>query len=491
MLLPLRANHWDMAKAAHLLNRAGFGGSPQEIKAFCELGFEGAVASLLAARDDAEQFPKPDWAAPRNVQEMRQEMQALDPEARKMRMMEQQRMERENSVALLGWWVGRMRGTPNPLREKLTLFWHGHFATSVQKVKEPYLMWAQNETLRKNALGNFGTMTKAISRDPAMMVYLDTRESKKEHPNENFARELMELFTLGIGNYTEEDIKQAARAFTGYKIDPRDESFHWAAAQHDDGEKKFFGRTGKFDGDDIIDMILKAPACARFISKKLWEFFAYEEPGAGLLDGLAASFRGQHYEIKPLMEEIFRSAEFYSARAVRTQVKSPVQWLVGTAKILEMDLPQPPAIGNALRQLGQMPFAPPSVKGWDGGKAWITTSTLLQRYNLANFAVGNATMNVQNPRKVVTGNDKTPMRPGMDVPNRVKMDLGKIAPAELRTDAKRLVAYLCFRLFQDPLSPRETDAFVHFLDGRKDNIDDRAVRDLLHVMMSTPQFQLT
>lgn len=490
MLTPLRSGQWNLEKAAHLLNRAGFGGAPQEIKALAELGLDRAVASLLNAPDDAEQFPKPDWAAPRNLVEFRQQMRELPQDEKKMRMRMEQREAREHMVDLVAWWTQRMRATPNPLREKLTLFWHGHFATSVQKVKDAYLMWAQNDTLRTHALGNFGAMTKAISRDPAMMIYLDTRESKKAHPNENFARELMELFTLGIGNYTEDDIKQAARAFTGYKIDPRDESFRFAAAQHDEGQKKFFGAAGNFSGDDVIDKILEKPACARFISKKIWEFFAYEDPKPALVDALAGSLRGSRYEIKPLMAEIFRSAEFYSADAVRTQVKSPVQWLVQTAKILETDLPQPIAVGNALRQLGQMPFAPPSVKGWDGGKAWITTSTLLQRYNLANFAVGSGTLNVQGARKIAVAN-KTPSRPGVEVSNRAHVDLEKIAPAELRSEPQRLVAYLCFRLFQDPLSPRETEAFVHFLDERKDDIDDRAVRDLLHVMMSTPQFQLT
>ena len=168
-----------MTKAAHLLNRAGFGGAPQEIKTLAEVGLEPAVNSFLEAKDDADVFPKPDWAAPRNMAEFRQEMQGLDAEARKMKIQEQQKMARDHTIDLLGWWVNRMRATTNPLREKLTLFWHGHFATSVQKVREPYLMWAQNEMLRKEALGNFGTMTKAISRDPAMMIYLDTRESQK------------------------------------------------------------------------------------------------------------------------------------------------------------------------------------------------------------------------------------------------------------------------------------------------------------------------
>ena len=385
--------------------------------------------------------------------------------------------------------VARPHGTPNPFREKLTLFWHGHFATSLQKVKEPYLMWNQNELLRTNALGNFGVLLKDLSRDPAMLIWLDTRESKKEHPNENFARELMELFTLGIGNYSEDDIQQAARAFTGYKINPTDQSFRWAPFQHDDGEKKFFGKTGGFYGDDIIDLILGKPECARFISKKIWEFYAYEDPRPAVVDTLAASFRGHRYEIRPTLEELFRSAEFYSPEAIRAQVKSPVQWVIQTVKILETELPRGPVVANILRQLGQVPFAPPSVKGWDGGKAWITTSTLLLRYNLASFALGKGPIHV-DPMRRVAGN-KNPARPGFDVENHKPLDFEKLAPAALRGEPKRLVAYLCFRLFQSPLTPRETERFVSFVEEHQDKVDDQTIRDLLHVMMSTPQFQLT
>ena len=489
MLTPLNPKQWDMAKAAHLLNRAGFGGSPQEIKTLCELGFDGAVKSLLNAADESSNFPKPDWAVPRNVFEMRQEVRDLPPDEKKMRQQEMNRDNRDNGLDLIGWWLNRMRFTTFPLREKLTLFWHGHFATSIQKVKEPYLMWQQNETLRENALGNFGAMTKAISRDPAMMIYLDTRESKKEHPNENFARELMELFTLGIGNYTEDDIQQSARAFTGYKINPVDETFRWAPFQHDQTSKKFFGETGNFNGDDIIDRILKQPVCAHFIAKKVWEFFVYEDPKPGLIDAVAANFRASNYEIKPLINEVFRSAEFYSPSAIRTQIKSPVQWLVQTSKILETELPDDQVATNALRQLGQIPFAPPSVKGWDGGKAWITTSTLLQRYNLANFALGNGPMNFERMRKIAAAN-KAP-GPIISVQNHEQIDLEKIAPQELRNDSKRLVDYVCFRLFQDPLTSRETEKFISFLDERKDNLNDNTIRALLHVMMSTPQYQLT
>lgn len=488
MLTPQNPGQWDAAKAAHLLNRAGFGGTPEQIQSLCKAGLDGAVHAMLNGPDDSAQFPKPADVAPVNFMAMREQYKMLPDDERKKKMQEVMKQQRGDMAGLVTWWLNRMAQSPNPMREKMTLFWHGHFATSVQKVKLPYLMWQQNETLRQLALGNFGTMTKAISRDPAMMTYLDTRENKKEHPNENFARELMELFTLGIGNYTEEDIQQAARAFTGYKINPQDDSFRFAPFQHDSGEKKFFERTGDFDGDDIIGMILQKPACAQFITRKIWTFFCYENPSPALVDSLAASFRAGNYEIKPLMQEIFRSAEFYSPRTVRMQIKSPVQWLVGTSKILETDVPPGFVAMNSLRQLGQIPFAPPNVKGWDGGKAWITTSTLLARYNFSNFMLGNGPMNMQMMRKVA---NKNPGRPGVDVENYKAVDFAKIAPPELRGDPRKLVAALTFRLFQSPLTPHETQPFLDFLKQRNNDTSDATIRDLLHLMMSTPQYQLT
>jgi uncharacterized protein (DUF1800 family) len=490
MLTPLQARQWDLQKAAHLLNRAGFGGTPDEIKAFCELGVDRAVQTVVDGPDDSTQFPKPAWAQPKNILQMHQDMMLMTPEDRKAMQQDLQKQYRQNDMDLINWWLGRMRYSVNPYREKMTLFWHGHFATSVAKVRDSYLMWQQNEMLRQHAFGNFGLMVKAISRDPAMLIWLDTRESRKDHPNENFARELMELFTLGIGNYTENDVQQGARAFTGYRIDPRDESFRYAPFQHDDGEKTFLGETGPFSGDDAIDIILKQPACAKFISKKLWEFYAYEDPSPALVDLLGGYFRQGDYEIRPLMYRILRSQEFYSADAVRTQIKSPVQWVIETGKVLETGMPRPQVTINALRQLGQIPFAPPNVKGWDGGRAWITTSTLLYRYNMANFAVGNGPLRIEPIRRVATNKPGNEDR-AFDIQNYQGPDFSKIIPQQVRNDPQRLVAYLCFRLYQDPLSPHDTETFVKYVSDHGPTPTDDTLRELLHLMMSTPQYQLT
>src|SRR5205814_6579142 len=256
---------------------------------------------LVDPSDDSANVPPPAWAHPRKIGEIRMEMRSkkISPKERKERKREFHDMEGENILDLRRWWLERMLTSPAPLLEKMTLFWHGHFATSVQKVKDGYWMWLQNDTLRRNALGNFGTLVKAISRDPAMMIYLDLQQSRKEHPNENWARELMELFTVGIGNYSETDIRESARAFTGYRVDMTNQQFRFAPKQHDDGPKTFIGKTGAWNGDDIIDALMKQPACAQFLARKLWRFFAEDEPSAKIVDALAARIREHNFEMRP------------------------------------------------------------------------------------------------------------------------------------------------------------------------------------------------
>ena len=233
----------------------------------------------------------------------------------------------------------RMKETRAPLVEKMTLFWHGHFATSAQKVKNAYWMWRQNETFRRNALGNFKTLLHEISRDPAMMIYLDLAQSQKQHPNENWAREVMELFTLGIGHYSESDIRESARAFTGYQINFRNQQFRFVPEEHDSGRKNFLGQSGRFSGDDILDLIVQQPACPELIGRKLCRFFVADEPAPPLVGAVASSLRQNNFELRPVLEELFRSAEFYSERVIRAQIKSPVQFLVQSCKLLETSLP--------------------------------------------------------------------------------------------------------------------------------------------------------
>jgi uncharacterized protein (DUF1800 family) len=496
MLAPLPASKWNEATAAHLLNRAAFGGTPAEIEAIRKKGLTPAVRDLVDVSPDAANVPPPTWAHPRNIREQRMEIKAakdrgenFQEKARAVRM-----MEGENILDLRRWWLERMMNGPAPLLEKMTLFWHGHFATSIQKVKDPYWMWLQNDTLRRNALGSFATLARKMSRDPAMMIYLDLEQSRREHPNENWARELMELFTVGIGNYTEQDIRESARAFTGYRLDMTTQQFRFAPMQQDLGPKNFMGRSGGLNGDDIINVLLSKPACAQFIGRKLWRFLVEDEPSSQIVDAVASSIRAHNYEMRPVLHEIFSSTEFYSDRAMRTQIKSPVQYIVQTSKVLEAPLPSPVVAQNAMRQMGQILFAPPNVKGWDGGKAWISTSTLLFRYNFANYLINGDGM---LPPGAAAARAKG-AGPGFRMsPNelaeqikRAPIEITKIVPDELRDKPKELVDLLSARLFQTRPTEKGTSAFVQYLEARKPDTGDETMRGLVHLMMSTPQFQL-
>ena len=496
MLAPLPAQKWNNATAAHLLNRAAFGGTPAEIEAVRNRGLTETVRDFVEVSGDAANVPPPAWAKPRNIREVRMEIKAakdrgedFQQKARQVRM-----MEGEEIVDLRRWWLDRMMNGPAPLLEKMTLFWHGHFATSVQKVKDGYFMWLQNDMLRRNALGNFGALVKKISRDPAMMIYLDLQQSRREHPNENWARELMELFTVGIGNYSEQDIREAAQAFTGYRIDMTTQQFRSAPFQQDHGTKTFMGRTSALNGDDIIDILVKKPACAQFIGRKLWRYFVEDDPSPQVVDLIAERIRAHNFEMRPVLKELFSSAEFYSERAMQSQIKSPVQYIVQTSKLLETQLPSPIVAQNAMRQMGQILFAPPNVKGWDGGKAWISTSTLLFRYNFANYLInGDAIL----PPGAAAARAKNagpgfqrPLQNLADQIRRGPIDISKLAPPELRERPKELVDLLSTRLFQARPPEKETDTFVKYLEARKPDTSDETMRGLVHLMMSTPQFQM-
>ena len=473
MLESLRAEDWTPESAGHLLNRAGFGGTPDEINALHAKGPDGAVAAVLNGDDDTDLFPPPAASEAEDIQALKERAQAMTEAEREIFKKEQGRLEREKMIELRAWWLNRMRWTTFPAREKALLFWHGHWATSVEKVKEPFLMWQQNETLRAFALGSFRRMALGMSRDPAMMRYLDVQQSRREQPNENFAREVMELFTLGEGNYSEADIREAARAFTGYRIDPRTRQFRYDKRGHDDGVKTFFGRTGNFSGDDILGLIFENPQCARFLSRKLWIYYAGSEPSAELEESLAAAYRAADFDTGKFLSVVFRSREFYGPAVFRRQIKSPVQWLVGTCRTLELPLPSAGACEGILRQLGQVPFAPPNVKGWDGGKAWISSSTLLLRYNIASYLVSG-----RAPGLPAVGGDGQRL---------LEVALGKIYSG-LQTPESACEA-ASWRLFQTRLPASLNARFIDYLATH--GTGDAARRDLLHLMMSTPDYQLT
>ncbi|GAC1523772.1 MAG: hypothetical protein NVS2B3_19350 [Vulcanimicrobiaceae bacterium] len=345
--------------AAHLMRRAGFGGTPEAIEAAASGGMEAAVGALLHPQT-------PDVALADEP-----ELGALDDRKR-------------NRYVAQMWWLDRMLRTRHPLAEKMTLFWHGHFATSVRKVPAQ-LMIAQMNLFRQRGLGDFRALLRDVSKDPAMLVWLDARSNVRAHPNENYAREVMELFALGLGNYTEADVTDAARAFTGWSVD-RELHFVDLPARHDDGTKTVLGRTGNLSGDDVLATIVARPIHQRFIARKLLEYFVYSDPEPELIDALAQTYALSGYDIARTVGTIFRSNVFYSTRAYRAIPKSPIEFALGTLRFT--DVRAVPADTVAwLARMGQEPLAPPSVKGWDGGPAWVNTATLLARFNFVNRIV--------------------------------------------------------------------------------------------------------
>lgn len=356
---PSMENPWDRKKAAHLFRRAAFGTGHGRLQKAVEEGCDKTVASLL----EPEEKNRAEFDA--LVDRMAADVAAANDEAQ-----------------MRAWWIYRILRSPFPLQEKMTLFWHNHFATSQAKVANVGYMIGQNLLLRRLALGSFRKMLHEVSKDPAMMVWLDTDQNKKGQPNENYARELMELFSLGLGNYTETDIREAARAFTGWEI--KNGKFFFNRSQHDGGEKIVFGKKGKFRGEDIVDLCLEKPSCPYFVAGKLYRFFISETepPDKALLAPLAESLKKSDYDIGRLAATMLRSNLFFSDHAYRKRIKSPTDFAVGTVTTLEGTV-SPLAIADALNNLGQRLFYPPSVKGWDGGKAWLNATTLLLRNNLA------------------------------------------------------------------------------------------------------------
>jgi uncharacterized protein (DUF1800 family) len=359
-------------EARHLLARTGFGPSSTDIQRFAALDRAQAVDRLLAESRTTPTLPPPAFDD-REVQPAAG--RTLTPEERRAFVREQN----EHTQALRGWWIAEMVATPSPLTERMTLFWHNHFVSSQQKVRLARLMYAQSATFRANALGNFGTLVHAVARDPAMVIYLDSVQNRKGVPNENFAREVMELFTLGEGHYTEQDVKEAARAFTGWSYDRAAGAFVERPRLHDDGEKVIFGRRGNFDGDDVLDLILARPETSRFVVTKLWREFVSPEPDPAAVARIAEHFRSTNYNLKIALRELLLEPAFWAPVNRGTLVKSPVEVVVGTLRALDVrpDAGLPFALATA--GMSQVLFAPPNVKGWPGGETWINSSTLLAR----------------------------------------------------------------------------------------------------------------
>ncbi|MCS6884189.1 MAG: DUF1800 domain-containing protein [Acidobacteriota bacterium] len=449
---------WNERTVAHLLRRVGFSATQEDIKFYLGLGKEKSIDYLLnyEAIDDSE------------VE----------------KIIEQSKLNLEKLIGIAVEWLIRMVYTKRPLQEKMTLFWHGHFATAFYKVNEARLMRNQISMLRRLALGNFEQLLLEVSKDPAMILWLDNNTNTKGNPNENYARELLELFSMGVGTYTEEDVKEVARAFTGWTVNRRNNyAFTFDERKHDFGQKTILGQTGPFNGDDVVRIVAAQEATSRFIPKKLFEFFVYPSPKSSTIDRLSQTYKSSNYSIKEVMRAILTSEEFYSQKAFYALVKSPIEYVVGTLRMLKAKL----ATGNAgelgLRDIfttlsaqGQILYSPPSVKGWDPGLAWINTATLLERYNYANSLVTNRSQRGSSidPKALLAG-------------------------AEVQT-SKQVVDYFLKLLGIYDADETTRNQLKKYLeqndDGTKGKFTlnhetiDKKIRGLIHLILSLPDYQL-
>ena len=358
------------SRIAHLYRRAGFGARPEELDAAVTSGYRATVDRLLDVT-----APDPGVAG------------LADPTFTSVfgDFMTVRRHRRAEASRMMLWWLNRMIGATNPLPEKLTLFWHDHFATSLQKVKSPQLMFRQNQLFRAMGAGRFEPLAQAVAKDAAMMMWLDANSNKRESPNENFARELFELFTLGEGNYSETDVKAAARAFTGWRVSPRTQQFAFAPRLHDADPKVLFGETSSFSGEDVIRLVTTRPACARFITAKVWSHFGRPvAPDDPLVAELTEVF-APDLDMRALLRAIFLHPEFDSPATRAGLVKQPIEYVAGALRAIGRSAEGTDLL-RALRLLGQEPFVPPSVGGWPANGYWLSTASSLGRVRFAEAA---------------------------------------------------------------------------------------------------------
>ena len=489
--------------AAHLLRRAGFGGTPEEIDALHAKGLAAAVASLVDYEKVESDLPAfvPFQTDGPNVRDAKTE------EERRRFFQEHRRLDYAQQHAVKSWWLSRMVQTKRPLEEKMTLFWHNHFTSGFRDVKNSYHMYIQNTLLRRHATGDFRAFTKAIARDLAMLEYLDNRANRKQQPNENFARELMELFTLGVGNYTERDIKEAARAFTGWTF--RGNQFTDAKVLHDYGAKTILGKTGNFDGDQVIDLLLAQPSASRYIAGKLFRYFAHDAPTEAVVEALAQALRDAGWQIKPVLAKLLASREFFAPASVGTQIKSPVVLMVSLMRLTGADPNLAVMVAGVCETLGQNLLDPPNVKGWAGGRDWITTSVLFERYNAAQMLVASKNelavlgqrmrarlqayqrllleAEGMDPESMMgSGDHYAPKMTSAVAPYPVATRVVGCATAEDVVD--RLTALL---LARPPSAELRARLVEHLGAGKAAPFDDESLHGILKLIVSTPEFQLS
>ncbi|HVZ94243.1 MAG TPA: DUF1800 domain-containing protein [Phycisphaerales bacterium] len=495
-LRPIDRKDFGLDHARHLLWRAGFGGTPSQVRLIADWGPQKAVDHLLDFQGPAEETDETRAFDPSIMQPPSAEQRAVIQNARRKQnedelariRLERQRREQSDRGQIAHvrrWWLKRMVETARPLQEKLTLFWHGHFATSYRTIENSWHMFRQNQLFREHAAGNFGDLLRAIIRDPAMIAYLDNNDSRKEKPNENLARELMELFSLGVGNYSEDDIKEGARALTGYSFQYNDFKFY--KDRHDTNNKHLLGASGNFDGDDFVRLILARPACSKFIATKLYRFFVSELPPKGtpefravegVIAGLAAELTGAKYEIKPVLRKLLQSDHFYDSSVRLARIKSPTELVIGAVRSLNTPVRDLGVVADAMDLMGQSLFFPPSVKGWDGERSWINTSTLFVRQNMLTYLVTGKTPTGYDPLAADDEYDPMPLIEGM-----TRDEAG--SPTSPRDVARYLLRYV---LGETAPTPR-LNIITDFLTS-SGAIDAQSLRGALALITAMPEYQL-
>jgi uncharacterized protein (DUF1800 family) len=431
-------------RVTHLLRRAAFGAPPDQVAAARRQGWRATLDRLLNFESVA------------------------DPTGESLAAVEPDLLDLHNLHDAQVWWLYRLVHSPRPLEEKMTLFWHGHFATANSKVANPELMVRQNQLFRRRAAGSFLDLLLDVYRDPAMLIWLDGATNRRGSPNENFGRENMELFTVGLGNYTQADVRAASRAFTGWTLRGRTEPV-FVPRLHDDGVKTFLGVTGNLGGDDVMRILAGRRETARLIGRKLFSFFAYDDPEPAVVEHLADAYLRSRYSISAVLRALFSSDAFYSPRAVWGHLKSPVEYVVGMLRQLgaRYELGRVPYF---LAQMGQELFNPPNVGGWPGGPAWVNAATVHARFAFAQTVVA--------PEQGGAG--------AVDVPALVR--------ASGASDGVGLVDFLARHLLAPQLRPETLAA----LRQRAAGIDLTAppyrwlapVRGLVHLALVAPEYHL-
>lgn len=499
-LRPILRKDFGYEQARHLIWRAGFGGGEEQIRLLASWGPEKSVDYLLNADKVNYPWPKAD-AFDHNImhpptaeeREMyRKAQRGQDEDTLAELRAERQRREQEDRRQMREvqkWWLKRMVETPRPLEEKMTLFWHGLFATNYRTIENSYHMFQQNQLFRQHSLGSYAGLLKGIIRDPAMLAYLNNNQSRKGKPNENLARELMELFSLGVGNYTEQDIKEGARALTGYTF--ADDGFVFEEKNHDAGVKTILRNTGGFDGDAFVRVILSQSACPKYITRRLYSFFVADVPQderggekelppaqRKVLSQLAYTFGESRYQVKPLLRKLFLSQHFYEERFMNDQIKSPVMVVAGAIRSLNAPVRDLTIVSDALDLMGQNVFFPPSVKGWDGGRAWINTSTLFVRQNTLAFLLTGKKPQGYDASAETQRYDVMKLLDHADGDSLIaKGDVGAVAEAILR-----------LTLGWSPKAGR--DALIEFANANGGTLDERVLMGMLLLVTAMPEYQL-